>query len=217
MAFIYIDESGDLGRNTNCEYFIMAAVKTEKEQVVLALGRIPRKIRARKLKKKVKKAPELKFSNTADQIRAAFLKAASKLDIDIFCIVLKKSSLSERLHNDPQTLYSYLAKQLLEEAFTSIDRNQKLLVCIDRCMSAQQIELFEQYIKTEFLMLFREIPDVRIIHEDSKGNPALQVVDFICGAFGYKYNIKKLGIGCDRFTGIIRDKLRVEKECLKKK
>jgi hypothetical protein len=194
----------------------MAAARIEKEQVILALMRIPKKIRTRKLKKKLKGTPELKFSNTTDTIRAAFLKAAAKPDIDIFCIAVRKNSIPKALRENPQVLYNYFAKQLLEEAFSSLDKSRKLLVCIDRCMSASQTKAFEQYIQTEFYATFREIPEVRIVHEDSKCSPALQVVDFICGAFGYKYNVKKLGEGCEKFTGIIRNKVRIEKGIDKK-
>ena len=93
MAFIYIDESGDLGNNTRKgEYFIVTAVKVDKDEIDIALRRIPKKIRRKELKKKMKETPELKFSNSSEKIRMAFLKAATNADMYHFLPCSKKNS-----------------------------------------------------------------------------------------------------------------------------
>lgn len=84
-------------------------------------------------------------------------------------------------------------------------------------MSKTQVENFESYIKTEFFSIFQEIPILDIIHESSQNNGGIQVADFICGAFGYKYNTAKLKGDCEQYTKIIQPKVVIEKTNLFKK
>ena len=89
-----------------------------------------------------------------------------------------------------------------------------LMICLDRAMSLSQRENFESYIKTEFLSIFNRLPNVKIIHENSKENPALQALDFICGAFGYKYNTAKLKDDAELYTNIIKSRIVIERDNL---
>jgi len=78
-------------------------------------------------------------------------------------------------------------------------------------MSISQRENFENYIKTEFLSIFQKIPKVKIAHESSTQNECLQVLDFICGAFGYKYNTAKQQEGAGYYTSLIKNQIVTEK------
>ena len=78
-------------------------------------------------------------------------------------------------------------------------------------MSKKQRDNFEQYIKTEFLSIFKVIPELNIIHENSQDDEGLQVVDFVCGAFGYKYNTANLKGDFQRYVDIFKDKIVMEK------
>lgn len=49
------------------------------------------------------------------------------------------------------------------------------------------------------------------VEVNSTINGGLQVTDFVCGAFGNKYNTMKLKNDFDRYTGIIKYKLKLEK------
>ncbi len=85
-------------------------------------------------------------------------------------------------------------------------------------MSPLQRKNFENYIQTEFYYKFNELPTIEIKHENSNGNEALQVIDFICGAFGYKYNTRELKDDAKRYTDIIKPRIVVENnEFFKKK
>lgn len=213
MAFIYIDESGDLGTGKkSCEYFVIAAVKVDKEEVDIALRRIPKKIRARKLSKKLKETAELKFSNSSEEVRRAFLKAAAKLDIGIFCLAINKKGAAAKIRNNMHIAYNYFIKMLLEEDFGNISRTTRLKICLDKCMPFAEQQKFEDYIKMQIILLFKESPHVLFEQEVSQNNAALQVTDFICGAFGYKYNTSKQGKGYSAYTDIIKAKIRLEKE-----
>lgn len=214
MTYVYIDESGDLGMNdSKSEYFIITATKVNDDETNKLLKRIPKQIRQRSLKKKLLRTAELKFTNSSVLIREQFLKRAARLNIEVYALVVKKKLTHEKLKNNLPVLYNYLIKILLEKALKELNKTQ-LTICLDRSMSLNQIENFENYIKTEFLMLFSFIPDVKILHEMSQNRQELQVADFICGAFGYKYNTAKLKGDCAYYTSMISDRIRIEKSDL---
>lgn len=215
MTFIYIDESGDLGMDCKeSEYFIITALKVDDEKTNIELKRIPKRVRRAILKKKQKKQTELKFSNSNNLVRESFLKKIANLNIEIYVIIINKKNTYKRLQNNLPILYNYLIKILLEKVLDKINKNEKLIIFLDRCMSKSQRENFENYIKTEFLYLFKEIPDMLISHEDSQTNEGLQVTDFISGAFGYKYNTLNLQKDSDYYVSIIQNKVKIEKNDL---
>jgi hypothetical protein len=43
------------------------------------------------------------------------------------------------------------------------------------------------------------------------------VTDFVCGAFGYKYNKKNLESGCEEYTKIIQNRVAYERNDFFKK
>ncbi len=216
MSIIYVDESGDMGMSNGSDYFLITAVKLE-DRDNIEYCRIPKKIRQKGLKKKTKKVAELKFSNSSVLIREMFLKRAANINIHIYSLIIDKKLTQPKLKDNLPILYNYLIKILLEKVLGDIDKQQKLKICLDKCMSPNQRINFENYLKTEFFSLFNVVPDVEIVHEISSNNQGLIVTDFICGAFGYKYNTAKLKDDFDYYTSIIKDKIMIEKNDLFKK
>ena len=215
MTYIYIDESGDLGfGKKGSKYFIVSCVVIDNEKTRIKFERIPKKIRQRTLKKKMKKQAELKFSNSSIRVRKEFLEKASKLDIKIYSVIIKKELAKKQLRENLSILYNYLLKILFEKSLKKINQKQKLIIFLDKCMSPAQRENFENYIKTEFFYYFKKMPEVKINHELSHSIPGLQVVDFICGAYGYKYNTAKLKGDYDHYVKIIKNRVEVEKSDL---
>jgi hypothetical protein len=215
MNHIYIDESGDLGMGgKGSEYFVLAAVKMD-DDANKDYCRIPKKIRQRPLGVRTKKISELKFSNSSVLIREMFLTRVARLDLEIYAVVIRKEYTQQKLRENLPILYNYLIKILLEKVLGGINVTEKLTICLDKCMSASQRENFEGYINTEFLALFKALPDMTICHENSYNNQGLIVTDFVCGAFGYKYNSKRQD--SDLYTNIIRGRIRAEKTDLFKK
>jgi hypothetical protein len=139
---------------------------------------------------------------------------AAKLDIEIYSLVINKECTEPKLKENLPVLYSYLIKILLEKLILP---NHKMFICLDKCMSATQRDNFENYITTEFFSKFHDMPNLEISHENSGGNEALQVTDFVCGAFGYKYNTAKLKDDCEHYTVIIKDKIKEERNDFFKK
>jgi len=183
MTLIYIDETGDLGMaHKGSDYFIITAVRLD-DNANIRYCRISKKIRQKGLRKKDKKISELKFSNSSVLIREMFLSRVAKLDVSIYSLIIKKENTQKKLKENLPILYNYLTKILLEKVLLNIKR-EKLIICLDKCMSKPQRDNFENYLKTEFFNLFQEIPDVDIIHENSCSHQGLIVTDFVCGALG---------------------------------
>ncbi len=211
MVYIIIDETGDLGFSSKgSKYFIISAIVFNDDKTYNKLNRIPKKVRQRNLKKSLKKASELKFSNSSLLIRKQFLERAAKLPIKIYAIVVKKENVPEDLKINIFVLYNYLFKLLLEEVFRIIPKKSKIKICLDKFMSSKQIDFFENYIRTTFFDFFQTLSDIVIVQEFSHNKPVLQVADFVCGAFGYKYNTLDLKDGYEYYINIIKEKIEFE-------
>ncbi|HLC79297.1 MAG TPA: DUF3800 domain-containing protein [archaeon] len=218
MTYLYIDESGDLGFSSRgSNYFLITCVKIGDEKINITFKRIPRKVRRELFGRKAQKETELKFSNTSEKTKKSFLAKAAKIEMEVFCLIIKKEHTKNTLRENLPVLYNYLIKVLLEKVLPQINRNRTLMIFLDKSMSSTQRNNFESYIKTEFFSIFNEVPRIEIIHENSMANEGIQVTDFICGAFGYKYNTRNLGLDCERYTKIICEKIKLEKNDLFKK
>ena len=210
-----MDESGDLGFGSKgSKYFILACVRINDDETHIKFRRIPKEVRERTLTKKAKKQSELKFSNSSLLIRERFLSRVAKLNVEVLTLIIEKRLTQKQLQENLPILYNYLIKILLEKAFSGLPIDNKLILCLDKSMSQIQGENFEAYVKTEFVYLFNVIPSVEILHESSNHNECLQVVDFICGAFGYKYNTSNLSGDFDYYTNIINNNIKIEKNDL---
>ncbi len=215
MKYIYIDESGFLGNSSfNSFYFVVSAVLIDdfnnKKWV-----RIPKKVRQKTLKKRTKKISELKFSSTSKNVKMKFFDGISKLDFNIYAVVIDKRLIKDDLKNQLPTLYNYLLKVLLEKPVGDLSKKDKITICIDKSMSSKQKDNFESYIKTNLLEKHFNLNNIVIVHEMSHTNQGLVVNDFVCGAFGYKYNSGKSD--CDKYVNLIKDKIVIEKNDLFKK
>ncbi len=208
-SYIYIDESGNLGMNDKNNYFIISALKIPNDKELIKAKRILKKIRQRKLKN----CPELKFSNTPYKIRKEILMKISQLNVEVHSVIINKKFTKNVLHQKLPTLYSFLIKILLEKTLNTIE-NKELRIILDRCMNKSQRDNFETYVNTEFLELFSELPKVIIEHNNSENEGCLQLVDFVSGAFGYKYNYKKLNDSCEEYTDLFRNIIITEKNDL---
>ncbi len=211
MLYIYIDESGDLGFNIRktkppSHYFTLSAivVKTDKENK--KISRIPKKIRQRKLKKKHKNKPELKFSNSNKTIRKAILKKIVNTELEIHSLTMYKRKVNKELQKKPDVLNNYLLKELLEKCLSAV-KTKKINIYIDRCMAQEKQEELRNYIIYTCSKMFYISPQINIYHVDSRKKQAIQVADFVAGAIQYRYSH---GLEKDNFEyfNILKEKLK---------
>jgi hypothetical protein len=207
MICIYIDESGDLGfkfKKTKppSYFYTISAIVVSGSVNDNKLKRIVKKIRQKKLKKKYKKKDELKFSNTNNTIRKAVLNEIIKLDVSIYSLTINKKRVTNNLRNKPDILNNYIMKELLDECLSG-DLGKPIHIHIDRHLPKNKQEELYDYITWTFAERLNKSPKVEFNHDDSKGNKAIQAVDFIAGAIQQRYEN-----GNSEYYTIIKHKLK---------
>ena len=112
MAYIFLDESGDLGfKKSSSKWFLFTiAIMSDAR----ALERIVKKV-WRSLKKKHKRLGELHASREKDITRKRMLKQISEVDdIKVLCVILNKQKVYVDLQNQKNYLYNYTANIILD-------------------------------------------------------------------------------------------------------
>lgn len=192
---IYLDESGDLGFNPNSSKHIVIALLITKTP--LHVERCIKKIRQRKLKKKLKELPEIKFNKSSDLIREKILTCIAKEPIEIAYIVLDKNRVNPARHNHKQKIYNFIVGYLMGSLPYGNTTHSKLIV--DKRISNKVIRAdFDEYIKQNIAF------KVDITHENSMYNQCLQATDFIAGAI-----FRKCESGDSRYFDLIKHRIKV--------
>ena len=101
--YIFIDESGDLGKHGQ-QYFIIAAVATKNPKEI---RRIIKRFRERRLKKSQKQVPEIKANKSTPEIRKHMLNELNKCECQIFAIAVDKGRLLSKFDKAQPRLYHY--------------------------------------------------------------------------------------------------------------
>lgn len=201
--YLFIDESGDLGKFGN-RYFVIAALCTSNPK---AIFNIIKKIRQRKLKKSLKDVNELKANKSDNIIREAVLtKLFECVDCSIHIIIVDKNNIKDYLFRCKNILYNYIAGILVEHAQGNF---KKISLIIDKKDKKGLLrDDFDSYITNHKINW-----DVKIgiEHKDSYADRGLQAVDFVAWAVNRKYNTSD-----DTFYKIIEPKIKHKKELFKK-
>lgn len=193
--FIFIDESGDLGKHGS-RYFSIVALSTRE---VGALERAIKRVRKRKLSKKLMAQSEIKAYNSDDYIRKFVLGRISQLDCSISVVAIPKVKVREDLFPEKERLYNYLCGMLFDHITLNVDT---VNIVIDRKSNNRLIrEDFNQYILGK-IQERSDVIRVSIQHLESHASHALQAVDFIAWAMNRKFSF-----GDPRFYDIIKSKI----------
>ena len=208
MKYVFLDESGELGfKSTSSKYFIITLLSCD-EGEIYDLKRIMKKVRAKIIKKKMKKYPELKGNNSTDKIREDVLKRFAKTQAEIFVIILEKSKVYEYLKNKKDKLYNYLSNLILNEC--SLEESHICLV-VDKSKTNRSLrEDFDNYIRNNLSQKNNNC-NLIIKHENSQKEGCLQVLDFISWSIFRNYEHKD-----SSFMNIIKNKIVIKKEVFEK-
>ncbi|WP_283390237.1 DUF3800 domain-containing protein [Methanobrevibacter woesei] len=176
MNYIYIDESGDLGKGS--KYFIIGAIIVDD---YIKLERSITKIR-RKFKKELGNFHEIKGNKTKNFIIKKLLTKVNSLNSEIFIIVFdKKDKYKINYKNDFNVLYDIIASELAKE----IKITKSTLIIVDTCKPKKKlVNNFNQ----RFLDKINNSKNhqINIIHQNSINQKGLQVIDVIVwAAFQY--------------------------------
>ena len=133
MAYIFLDESGDLGfKKKSSKWFIFTIALTFSPRL---LEKVIKKV-WKSLKKKHKGLGELHASHEKESTRKKVLKKLSEIeDLKILCIILNKEKVYVDLQNQKNYLYNYTANVLLDRLHHNkeiLKDNEPIHLCIDR-------------------------------------------------------------------------------------
>ena len=196
--FIYLDESGDLGfRAGGSKYFVITFISVTNNL------QLERTIREVKSKYGLHSNYEIKGSSTTARIKNELLQKISKLNIEIYSIVMNKSKVFSRIKDDKNILYNYVLGLIL---VPYIINQQDVDILVDRrTVSVRSGFKLDDYL--EYKVWYENLADVNmnISHEDSKHNLGIQVVDVISYAIFRKYES-----GDVSYYNLIRHRIKKE-------
>ncbi len=201
MAYIFLDESGDLGfKETSSKWFLFTIALTSESR---SLERVTKKI-WRNLRRKHKRMGELHAYHADNITRSRMLKSLSEIDdLKIMCVILNKQKIYVDLQNQKNYLYNYTANVLLERLHISgaIKEKEPIHLYIDSRDTKKSLkENFLDYL-TNSMKKRRDCHfDVQL--HSSHENKSLQAVDFMSWAIFRKYER-----GDYKFYEIIKSKI----------
>lgn len=176
MDYIYIDESGDLGKDS--KYFIISAIissnKTDLERIINKINRI--------FKKQLRNSNEIKGNNTPNYIIKKILKRLENIDYEAVIIVFNKENKDKIKYSNNNELYDIIASELAK----MITIKQKTSIIIDKSKTKHSdIKLFDKHF-IENLNNNLNFP-IEISHLSSTNSKGLQIIDIISWSYFQNY------------------------------
>jgi len=205
MAYIFLDESGDLGfKKTSSRWFLFTIALTQNPK---SLEKVTKKV-WRNLRMKHKKLGELHAYHADYITRKRMLKNITEIkDLKILTTILNKRKVYVDLQNQKNYLYNYTANVLLDRLHLSgiLDKDEPIHLYVDNRDTKKTLrENFIDYL-TSAMKKRRDCRFELELHA-SHENKSLQAVDFISWAIFRKYEK-----GDFEFYEIIKDKIVEEK------
>ncbi|MBU6231757.1 MAG: DUF3800 domain-containing protein [Patescibacteria group bacterium] len=199
MAYILLDESGDLGFSfdkQSSKYFIVTVIFTENKRRLEKIARAVHK----GLAKKHQKVGVLHAYIEKPIDRQRLLKQVRKSDCGILAIILNKKKVYTKLQNEKTILYNYVTNILLDRLFTKkpITVKDKItLIASQRETNRFLNNNFKDYLSSQARNNHRVDMDVRIATPAEE--KSLQVADFVSWSIYRKYEY-----GDESYYGIIK-------------
>lgn len=187
MAYIFLDESGDLGfeKKGSSRWFIFTVALTSHHR---RIEKVIKSIR-KKLRQKHHHLSELHAYHADESTRRLVLqKLASIEDLKILCIILNKKKVYIDLKNQKNYLYNYTANILLDRLYSKaiVSLNDPLMICIDRKDTNKKIrQNFQTYLEASLKK--KRAGKISVVLRGSHEDKCLQAVDFISWAIFRKY------------------------------
>lgn len=186
MAYLFIDESGDLGfGKRSSRWFVFTIILVSNKR---PLEKVIKKAR-NSLIKNHKNTTELHAYHADDVTRRRVLKNLADLpELQVFSIILNKQKVYVDLQNQKNYLYNYVANILLDRLHNSdvLSDDEHLDICFDRKDTKKNLRSnFMQYLQGN--LTSKRNGNVSIILSASHQEKALQAVDFVSWAIFRKY------------------------------
>lgn len=206
MAYIFMDESGDLGFNfkkkKTSQYFVITFIFTRDKG---PLEKIVKKIFRGFTKKEVenhngvlhayKESPK-----TRQKILSMFHE---KKVADVIIIYLNKKKVYTKLHNEKHVLYNYVTNILLDRVCTKklVPVNEKIKIIASRRETNKFLNInFSSYIKDQAKNNHKL--DIEIDIMSPTQEKSLQIADMVCWSVFRKYEHRN-----DTYYNLIRQEI----------
>jgi len=209
MLWLYLDESGDLGfdfvNKRPSRFFTVCVMAVSHRQTNLALKQALRRTLRRKLnppKKRSRIVEELKGSGTTLAVKQYAWRLVAGLDFGIYAMTLNKRRVYERLIQEKERIYNYVARQVIDEIpLGGVLAGVQLVV--DRSKSQRQIADFNQYIERQLQSRLEPGVALDFVHGDSREWAGLQWADVFAWGIHRKHEHRDLA-WFDEFRSKVR-------------
>jgi len=204
MAYIFLDESGDLGFDFNkkktSKFFVITCLFTGNKRPI---EKIVKKTHSELKKKYKRRFGVLHAVKEKPTIRQRLLKRLNEKDCLIMTIYLNKKRVYTKLQEEKAVLYNYVANILLDRIYfkklVPTDKRTELIAS-RRETNKFLNENFKNYLNNQMKNLYKI--EVGISIKAPTNEKALQAVDFVSWAVFRKYEY-----GDDSYYNIIKSKI----------
>ena len=204
MAYIFLDESGDLGFNFKkkkaSKFFVITSLFAVRKR---PLEKIVRKTHSELKKRYKRRFGVLHAFKEKPLTRQRLLRRLTEKDCVIMTIYLNKKKVYTRLQDEKQVLYNYVTNILLDRICTKklIPTERKIQLIASRRETNKFLnENFKRYLNNQ--VTNRHKINIEVLIRTPFQEKALQLVDFASWAIFRKYEY-----GDDSYYNIIRNKI----------
>lgn len=204
MAYIFLDESGDLGFNFKkkgtSKVFIITCLFIENKR---PLEKIVRKIHSELQKKYKRKLGVLHAVKEKPITRQRLLRRLAEIDCSIITIYFNKLKVYTKLQDEKQVLYNYVTNILLDRIYTKKlvpIKDKIILIASKRETNKFLNENFRTYLNNQAKNKHKI--DMEVLIKTPSEEKSLQAVDFACWAVFRKYEKED-----DSYYNLIKSKI----------
>ncbi|MEI8103977.1 MAG: DUF3800 domain-containing protein [Candidatus Moraniibacteriota bacterium] len=214
MHYLYLDESGDLGfdfvNKKPSKFFTVTVLVVDgrdanRKLTIAAKKTLARKLNQRSTRKRIIR--EIKGSETTLMIKRYLYQQIRDIPFDIYSITLDKKRLFERLSEDKERVYNFVARQVIDAIPFERMCNDRIEMIFDRCKGKVQIEEFNGYIRNQLEARIDPGIPIDMYHQRSHENYGLQICDVFCYGIFQKYERKETAW----YDVYAQEKIRFEK------
>jgi hypothetical protein len=212
LAYIFLDESGDLGfdftKKKTTKFFVISFMFVKSNQKKL-LEKIVKKIYGGFTAKELQnRSSSLHCYKEKPKIRIKLLTMLASKNITIMAIYLNKSKVYSNLHDEKQILYNYVTNILLDRIFTKKlipHEGEKIKLIASRRETNKALnENFKSYIERQVHKNHKAKIEVEI--KPPHNEKCLQIIDFVSWAIFRKYEHRD-----DSYINLIKGSIIEEK------
>ena len=205
MAFIFMDESGDLGfdftKKKTSKYFVITFLITENQRPI---EKLVRKVFASMTKKQIKAHDGMLHAyKETPRTRQNLLSELAQKDVTILAVYLNKKKVYTKLQNEKEVLYNYVTNVLLDRIMTRklVPLSEKITLVASRYETNRLLnENFKSYLAEQVSQNHKFKLKVEI--KTPQENKCLQVVDMASWAIYRKWEHQD-----DSYYNLIKEKI----------